>query len=81
MSPWVEDFVAYKNLGKGIEVIITDGANKKAVGVGDMVIKCPNGKRVTVTNSLHIPNLDSRFVKVNAISLREAVKVNAISNE
>ncbi|DBA03388.1 TPA: hypothetical protein N0F65_004665 [Lagenidium giganteum] len=71
MSPRFEDFATYCKLSKDIDVVVADGTTMKAVGIGDIVITCPNGKHVTVTNSLHIPKLDKRLMSVSKITHRQ----------
>ncbi|DBA03415.1 TPA: hypothetical protein N0F65_002823 [Lagenidium giganteum] len=68
MRPRFEDLATYSKLSKDIDVVIADGTAMKAVGICGIVITCPNGKHITVTNSLHIPKLDKRLMSVSKLT-------------
>ncbi|KAF1336396.1 Integrase catalytic core protein, partial [Globisporangium splendens] len=64
------DFQTYEVLPEPVEIIIADGATMKAIGVGNIRIKIDNGRIVTITEVLHIPQLDRRLISISKLTQR-----------
>lgn len=64
------DFQTYEVLPEPVEIIIANGATMKAIGVGNIKIKTDNGRIVTITDVLHIPQLDRRLISIPELTQR-----------
>ena len=73
MSPYRDDFTEYHELSQDISVTIADGQAMKAIGRGCIKIKTNSGGVVTITDALHIPNLDRRLLSVPKLTERGLV--------
>lgn len=68
MTPHTSDFRSHRALTSAIEVRIADGDSLKAVGVGDIAIRCGNNMKVTMAEVRHIPRLDRRLMSVSKLA-------------
>ncbi|KAI9906288.1 hypothetical protein PsorP6_016486 [Peronosclerospora sorghi] len=70
MTPFRADCISYRNISNPIAVTIADGACLNAVGVGDVKMVTIDGREITVTEVLFIPNLDCRLISIPKLTSR-----------
>ncbi|KAI9921836.1 hypothetical protein PsorP6_000733 [Peronosclerospora sorghi] len=64
------DYISYRNISNPIAVKIAEGACLNAVGVGDVKMVTIDGREITVTEVLFIPNLDRRLISIPKLTFR-----------
>ncbi|KAI9919518.1 hypothetical protein PsorP6_017398 [Peronosclerospora sorghi] len=70
MTPFRADYISYRSISNPIAVTIADGACLNAVGVGDVKMVTIDGREITVTEVLFIPNLDRRLISIPKLTYR-----------
>ncbi|KAI9919625.1 hypothetical protein PsorP6_017770 [Peronosclerospora sorghi] len=70
ITPFRADYISYRNISNPIAVTIADGACLNAVGVGDVKMVTIDGREITVTEVLFIPNLDRRLISIPTLTSR-----------
>ncbi|KAI9917738.1 hypothetical protein PsorP6_013129 [Peronosclerospora sorghi] len=64
MTPFRDDYISYRNISNPIAVTIADGACLNAFSVADVKMVTIDGREITVTEVLFIPNLDRRLISI-----------------
>ncbi|KAI9906454.1 hypothetical protein PsorP6_002950 [Peronosclerospora sorghi] len=62
MTPFRDDYISYRNISNPIVVTIANGARVNAVGVCDVKMVTIDGREISVTEVLSIPNLNRRLI-------------------
>ena len=70
MSPYKIDFADYTPCSGTVR--LRDTSTVDQVGVGSVVFKSSQGTQITLTNVLHIPNLNTRFISTRALVAKGA---------
>ncbi|KAI9915688.1 hypothetical protein PsorP6_007795 [Peronosclerospora sorghi] len=75
MTQFSDDYISYRNISyrnisNPVAVTIADGAFLNAVGVGDVKMVTIDGREITVTEVLFIPNLNRRLISIPKLTSR-----------
>ena len=64
MTYELKDFCEYRSLKEEVTVCVADGNRSRAEGVGSVRLKDQDGRIVTLTEVIHVPELDRKLVSV-----------------
>ncbi|CEG43398.1 polyprotein [Plasmopara halstedii] len=64
MSPEQKDFHTHRELKEIIGVTIADSKSPHALGMGDINMRCPQGRIMKLVDALYILGLDRRLLSV-----------------
>ena len=60
-------------------VHLGDKSTQDQIGVGSVIIKSPQGVRITLSNVLHIPGVQTCFISIGALT-RKGASINFLKN-
>ena len=70
ITPHTSDFISYSKI-KGI-VRLGDKSTVDQAGIGSVTIQCPEGYTITLSNVLHVPSVNTRFISISALDEKGA---------
>jgi len=65
ITPHISDFISYSKI-KGV-VRLGDKSTVDQAGIGSVTIKSPEGYTITLSNVLHVPSVNTRFIAISAL--------------
>ena len=70
IMPHISDFISYTKI-KGA-VRLGDKSTVDQAGIGSVTIKSPEGYTITLSDVLHVPMVNTRFISISALEIKGA---------